>query len=127
MRIYCKAEHHEIGGPGSFFLARSEKLLPKLIEEYKGMENDASRYGTGYYDYAIKDRGVMGAECLLWFGSWPCLPWGSASWQPTGRRVVGCAQNGRNTNCLPTDSHPYKVFPARHHPPRNFHGGYRAV
>ena len=36
MRIYCKAEHHEIGGPGSFFLARSEKLLPKLIEEYKG-------------------------------------------------------------------------------------------
>ena len=36
MRIYCKAEHHEIGGPGTFFLARSEKLLPKLIEEYKG-------------------------------------------------------------------------------------------
>lgn len=36
MRIYCKAEHHDIGGPGSFFLARSEKLLPKLIDEYKG-------------------------------------------------------------------------------------------
>ena len=36
MRIYCKAEQHDIGGPGTFFLARSEKLLPKLIEEYKG-------------------------------------------------------------------------------------------
>ena len=36
MRIYCKAEQHDIGGPGSFYLARSEKLLPKLIDEYKG-------------------------------------------------------------------------------------------
>ena len=36
MRIYCKAEQHEIGGPGSFFLARSEKQLPKLISEYGG-------------------------------------------------------------------------------------------
>lgn len=36
MRIYCKAEHHETGGPGSFFLARSEKLLPRLIDEYGG-------------------------------------------------------------------------------------------
>ena len=36
MRIYCKAEHHEIGGPGSFFLARSEKLLPELIKTYEG-------------------------------------------------------------------------------------------
>ena len=36
MRIYCKAEQHEIGGPGTFFLARSQKLLPKLIEEYAG-------------------------------------------------------------------------------------------
>ncbi|MBR0356184.1 MAG: site-specific DNA-methyltransferase [Clostridia bacterium] len=36
MRIYCKAEHHDIGGPGSFFLARSEKQLPALIREYGG-------------------------------------------------------------------------------------------
>ncbi len=36
MRIYCKAEQHEIGGPGSFFLARSEKQLPALIDAYKG-------------------------------------------------------------------------------------------
>ena len=36
MRIYCKTEQHDIGGPGSFYLARSEKLLPKLIDEYKG-------------------------------------------------------------------------------------------
>ena len=36
MRIYCKAEHHDIGGPGSFFLARSEKQLPDLIKEYGG-------------------------------------------------------------------------------------------
>ena len=36
MRIYCKAEHHDIGGPGAFFLARSEKQLPKLISEYGG-------------------------------------------------------------------------------------------
>ena len=36
MRIYCKSEHHEIGGPGSFFLARSEKQLPALIDAYGG-------------------------------------------------------------------------------------------
>ncbi len=36
MRIYCKAEHHDIGGPGSFFLARSEKQLPALIREPGG-------------------------------------------------------------------------------------------
>ena len=36
MRIYCKAEQHETGGPGAFFLARSEKQLPKLIQEYGG-------------------------------------------------------------------------------------------
>ena len=36
MRIYCKVEHHDIGGPGSFFLARSEKQLPALIREYGG-------------------------------------------------------------------------------------------
>lgn len=36
MRIYCKAEQHEIGGSGSFFLARSEKQLPALIEAYGG-------------------------------------------------------------------------------------------
>ena len=34
MRIYCNGEHHDIGGPGSFFLARSEKLLPQLIKTY---------------------------------------------------------------------------------------------
>ena len=36
MRIYCKAERHDVGGPGSFFLARSEKQLPSLIETYGG-------------------------------------------------------------------------------------------
>lgn len=36
MRIYCKAEQHDVGGSGSFFLARSEKLLPSLIETYGG-------------------------------------------------------------------------------------------
>ena len=36
MRIYCKSEQHDIGGPGSFFLARSEKLLPALIDAYGG-------------------------------------------------------------------------------------------
>lgn len=36
MRIYCKTEQHDIGGSGSFFLGRSEKLLPALIEAYGG-------------------------------------------------------------------------------------------
>ena len=36
MRFYCTAEHHGIGGPGSFYLARSEKQLPSLIREYGG-------------------------------------------------------------------------------------------
>lgn len=36
MRIYCNGEHHDIGGPGSFFLARSEKQLPQLIKTYGG-------------------------------------------------------------------------------------------
>jgi DNA modification methylase len=36
MRIYCKAEQHDIGGSGSFFLARSEKQLPALIKAYRG-------------------------------------------------------------------------------------------
>ena len=36
MRIYCKAEHHDVGGPGTFFLARSEKMLPALIDAYGG-------------------------------------------------------------------------------------------
>ena len=36
MRIYCKAEQHDLGGSGSFFLARSEKQLPSLIKAYRG-------------------------------------------------------------------------------------------
>jgi DNA modification methylase len=36
MRIYCKAEQHDVGGFGSFFLARSEKQLPELIKAYRG-------------------------------------------------------------------------------------------
>ncbi len=36
MRIYCNGEHHDIGGPGSFFLVRSEKQLPQLIKTYGG-------------------------------------------------------------------------------------------
>ena len=36
MRLYCTAEHHGVGGPGSFFLARSEKQLPSLIRAYGG-------------------------------------------------------------------------------------------
>ena len=36
MRFYCTTEHHGVGGPGSFFLARSEKQLPSLIRAYGG-------------------------------------------------------------------------------------------
>ena len=36
MRIYCKAEQHDLGGFGSFYLARSEKQLPALIKAYRG-------------------------------------------------------------------------------------------
>lgn len=36
MRIYCKAEQHDVGGCGSFFLARSEKQLPALLKAYRG-------------------------------------------------------------------------------------------
>ena len=36
MRIYCSAEQHGLGGPGSFYLARSEQLLPSLLKQYRG-------------------------------------------------------------------------------------------
>lgn len=39
----------------------------ELIEEYNGVPNDANRYGTGYYDYAIKDCGVMGADFINYY------------------------------------------------------------
>lgn len=47
------------------FITDNDKM--ELIEEYKGMESDANRYGTGYYDYAIKDRGVMGADFIHYY------------------------------------------------------------
>ena len=36
MRVYCKSEHHDIGGPGSFFLSHSEKALQDLVKSYGG-------------------------------------------------------------------------------------------
>jgi len=36
MRFYCTAERHEAGGPGLFYLARSEKQLPSLIQSFGG-------------------------------------------------------------------------------------------
>ena len=42
------------------FITDNDKM--ELIEEYKGMETDENIYGTGYYNYAMKEGGVMGAD-----------------------------------------------------------------
>lgn len=42
------------------FITDNDKM--ELIEEYKGMEADQNRYGTGYYDYAMKGAGHMGHD-----------------------------------------------------------------
>lgn len=42
------------------FITDNKKM--ELIEEYKGLEADANRYGAGYYDYAIRDRGALGRD-----------------------------------------------------------------
>ena len=47
------------------FITDNDKM--ELIEEYRGMADDANRYGTGYYDYAMKNRGVMGADFINYY------------------------------------------------------------
>ncbi len=42
------------------FITDNDKM--ELIEEYEGMETDQNRYGTGYYDYAMKGAGKMGGD-----------------------------------------------------------------
>ena len=42
------------------FITDNDKM--ELIEEYQGMTQDNNRYGTGYYDYAMRGSGVMGAD-----------------------------------------------------------------
>lgn len=36
MRVNCTQERHETGGPGVFYLARAEEILPELLNEYEG-------------------------------------------------------------------------------------------
>ena len=47
------------------FITDNDKM--ELIEEYKEMEKDANRYGTGYYDYAMKGAGVMGPDFINYY------------------------------------------------------------
>lgn len=47
------------------FITDNDKM--ELIEEYKGISQDANRYGTGYYDYAMKGAGVMGADFINYY------------------------------------------------------------
>ncbi|MCR5395360.1 MAG: DUF1593 domain-containing protein [Bacteroidales bacterium] len=42
------------------FITAQDKA--KLSVEHDGMASDADRYGMGYYDYAIRGAGVMGAD-----------------------------------------------------------------
>jgi hypothetical protein len=42
------------------FITDNDKM--ELIEEYKGVAPVQGSYGTGYYDYAMKGRGAMGAQ-----------------------------------------------------------------
>ena len=83
MRIYCNGEHHDIGGPGSFFLARSEKQLPQLIKTYGGKVQLIyldPPFGTGdaFHGKGEKDDGAKvplfrddmpAAEYLKWMRS----------------------------------------------------------
>ena len=47
------------------FITDNDKM--ELIEEYKGMEADKNRYGTGYYNYAMKGAGTMGADFINYY------------------------------------------------------------
>lgn len=48
------------------FITDNDRM--ELIEEYAGMEQDQNRYGTGYYDYAMKGRGTMGRDFINYYG-----------------------------------------------------------
>ena len=47
------------------FITDNDKM--ELIEEYEGMQHDANRYGTGYYDYAIREHGTMGRDFIKYY------------------------------------------------------------
>ena len=47
------------------FITDNDKM--ELIEEYQGMEHDQNRYGTGYYDYAMRNRGTMGRDFINYY------------------------------------------------------------
>ena len=47
------------------FITDNDKM--ELIEQYEGLEQDANRYGTGYYDHAIKGRGAMGRDFINYY------------------------------------------------------------
>jgi hypothetical protein len=47
------------------FITDNEKM--ELIEEYKGLEQTSNRYGSGYYNYAMRGRGAMGADFLNYY------------------------------------------------------------
>lgn len=47
------------------FITDNDKM--ELIEEYKGMGQTSSRYGAGYYNYAMRGRGAMGADFLNYY------------------------------------------------------------
>ncbi len=42
------------------FITDNDKM--ELIEEYKGVQKDAARYGAGYYDYAMRGHGTLGSN-----------------------------------------------------------------
>ena len=47
------------------FITDNEKM--ELIEKYKGIEQSSNRYGSGYYNYAMKGNGTMGADFLNYY------------------------------------------------------------
>ena len=47
------------------FITDNAKM--ELIEEYQGLEQDQNRYGTGYYDYAMKESGAMGRDFIHYY------------------------------------------------------------
>lgn len=47
------------------FITNNDKM--ELIEQFKGMEDDANRYGTGYYDYAMRGSGRMGHDFINYY------------------------------------------------------------
>ena len=49
------------------FITDNDKM--ELIEEYTGLAPGANnRYGTGYYDYAMRGRGAMGRDFINYYG-----------------------------------------------------------